>query len=333
MNINIRQYKKLSKILLKILNDKSSDDLIYAIDSLSIVKPHIDFLNRQSVFFEFNIVRFILIIIININKWIIKFAINSFWNIFYKQKKINFEKVNVIIFSHIVNKNSLKNSNDFVYGKSLNFIKKKFNTTGIVYLNHTSVNARRLHTIKNNNKVFILSNILSFKEEMKIIYYQYKQVKKIFFDYYLKNKINFNFLLKFIFSVFSVQTKINLRYYMQFINLFKNQKTNIKFIISTFEGFAWEKLLFSSVKRKMPACKTIGYQHVGILKNEFYLKKINSSIFYPDYIITCGNINKKIFLKHNPKYNHRVFVFGSTRANTIKSSNGINKKKILFSSS
>ena len=330
MNSILYKYKKLSRILLNILNDKASNDLVYAIDSLNIVKPHSDFLNRQLVFFKFNFISFILKTIINSIKWLIKFLINSFWNIFYKKQKINFGKFNVIIFSHIINKNFLKNSNDFIYGKSLNFIKTKFNKIGFVYLNHTSLNSRHPYIHKNNNRTFILSNILSLKEELKIFYYQYMQVKKIFFDYYLKNKINFNFFLKIFYSIFSVETKLNLRYYLQFLNLFKDQRSNIKFIISTFEGFAWEKLLFSSIKRKIPRCKTIGYQHVGILKNEFYLKKINSSIYFPDYIFTCGTINKKIFLKFNPKYYGRVFVFGSSRSNRIKGSFRINKKRFCL---
>ena len=203
MNSVLHEYKKLSRVLINILNDKASDDLVYAIDSLNIVKPHSDFLNRQLVFFKSNFISFISTIMINIIKWSVKFSINFFWNIFHKQKKINFEKFDVIIFSHIVNKNFLKNSNDFIYGKSLNFIKKKFNKTGLIYLNHTSLNSRNPYIYKNNNRTFILSNILSLKEELKIIYYQCIQVKKIFFDYYLQNKINFNFFLKIFYSIFS----------------------------------------------------------------------------------------------------------------------------------
>ena len=250
MNNTVIKYKKLSKIFFKILNDKTSDDLIYAIDGLNIVKPHNDFLQRQFVFFKFNILTFIFITIVNIIKWLIRFLINYFSNIFNKQEKINFEGVSAIIFSHILNKSSLENSNDFIYGKSLNFIKKKFKKTGIVYLNHTSLNSKYLNIKKNNSKTFILNNILSFKEELKIIYYQYLQVKKIFFNYYLKNKINFKCFIKIFYSIFSVPTKLNLRYYLQFLNLFKSKNSNIKFVISTFEGFAWEKLLFSSVKKR-----------------------------------------------------------------------------------
>ena len=87
MNSILYKYKNLSRILSNILNDKASNDLVYAIDSLNIVKPHSDFLNRQLVFFKFNFISFILKTIINSIKWLIKFLINSFWNIFYKKKK------------------------------------------------------------------------------------------------------------------------------------------------------------------------------------------------------------------------------------------------------
>ena len=56
MNSVLHEYKKLSRVLINILNDKASDDLVYAIDSLNIVKPHSDFLNRQLVFFKSNFI-------------------------------------------------------------------------------------------------------------------------------------------------------------------------------------------------------------------------------------------------------------------------------------
>jgi hypothetical protein len=330
MNNSFVEYKKLSKILNGIINDKTSNELIYAIDSLNIIKPHKDFLAKQSIFFQYNffILFFFFIVEINKNfaKWLVKFLINFFTSFFYKENQTS-KKDEIFVISHLVNKNFLNISNDFIYGNSLIFLKKNYKNIKYIYLNHTSVNSRVLSKNIKNKNIIILNNILSLKEELKIIYYQYLQVKKLFLDFYITKKINLFFFFKIFISIFSRQSKLNLRYYFQFLNLYKKNSQNIKFVISTFEGHSWEKLLFYATRTKMPFCKRIGYQHVGILKNEFLLKKIRLNNYNPDYIFTCGKTNKNFFLKYNNDYFNRVFVFGSNRNIKAKNFNKINKSK------
>ena len=330
MNNSFGEYKKLSKIFDKIINSKSSNELIYAIDSLNIIKPHKDFLVKQSIFFQFSFFKLLFFFLVELNKniakWFVKFFINFFISFFYKNNTTS-KKEQIFVISHIVKKNFLNISNDFIYGNSLIFLKKNYKNIKFVYLNHTSQNSKFLGRNVKNKNIIILNNILSFKEELKIIFYQYLQTKKVFLDFYAKKKINFYFFLKIFISIFSVQTKLNLRYYFQFLNLFKKNSQNVKFIISTFEGHSWEKLLFYATKIKMPSCKRIGYQHVGILKDEFLLKKVKLNNYNPDYIFTCGKINKNSFLRHNNDYLKRVFVFGSSRNIKAKNLNKIKKQK------
>ena len=58
--------------------------------------------------------------------------------------------------------------------------------------------------VKNKN-IIILNNILSFKEELKIVYYQYLQTKKVFLDFSNRFSIFFHCLFTFfyLFLIFS----------------------------------------------------------------------------------------------------------------------------------
>jgi hypothetical protein len=82
MNNSFGGYKKLSKIFDKIINSKSSNELIYAIDSLNIIKPHRDFLVKQSIFFQFGFFKLLFFFLVELNKniakWFVKFFINFF---------------------------------------------------------------------------------------------------------------------------------------------------------------------------------------------------------------------------------------------------------------
>jgi hypothetical protein len=301
----------LNTKLNKILNDKNSNELITAINSLHIIKLHNDYLKNQKFFYK-NI--FILIIQFFYNcafgtiKWIFRLLENYYF--FIVNTKTFFDKKKDIIFiSFIQNLNFNRSKNDFIYGKIFPFIKSKYKNTKILYLNLTTINSIKLSN-HYKNKLYIFDNILFIKDEIIILYLQFLQLKIFFFDFLLKRKISLVFYIRIIISIFTYQTKNNLRYLYQFKNLFLTNKIQVAF--STFEGHAWEKLFFFSSKLNKYKTRVFAYQHLGILgSKQMWIKKFNFNKFSPDLILTCGNINKKKLIKYNKVFMNKVKVIGT----------------------
>jgi hypothetical protein len=306
--LNLEQYKKICKIAEFIHNDYNANEITQSIDALNIIKPHPDYLEKQKIFINKNIlniiINFLLITFINTIKWNIRFFENLLFTIFLKKNKSK-KHSGVFLVSYINNKLDIK-KNHF-YGNIYYCIKKKYKNTNKILINNTNINSIRLS--KHNNQAIILDNILFLEDELKILALQLKEVNNFFMNFFLKKKINFSSLIKISFLVFSKETKLNLRYYFQFKKLFNNNE--IKFVLSPLEGYAWEKLLFFCLKKNKTI--SIGYQFNSILNGQTWIKNLGSNHYSPDYIFTSGNFNKKKINKINNFYSKKIFNVGSVR--------------------
>jgi len=309
----LRKYEVVKKKLTQILEEKTLNFLTCSINSFHLIKPH-DYYINKNIFFINNIFLLIFLspfrIIYRFLKWFFKLIENYYFIFFYKNKKIKKNENEIYIFSYMNSeKLEFNTNNDFIYGKIPFYIKNKYRIK-FIYLNNTSLNSRLLNYKYKN--VIILDNIFPLLKEIKIFYFQLSQLNLFLFKHFLKKKITLNFFIRIIISIFSYKTRLNLRYHLQFIDFFKIY--NAKIILTTFEGFAWEKLLFNVVKTNSANCKVAAYQHIGLLKNQFDLKynKKNNN-FNPDYILTCSVFNKKKIIKLMPNLKKKVFNIGSGR--------------------
>ena len=309
----LRKYEAVKKKIAKILEEKNLNFLTCSINSFHLVKPH-DYYINKNIFFINNLFLLILIspfrIINRFLRWFFKLIENYFYIFFYKKKIIKKDENEIYIFSYVNSKKlEFSTNNDFIYGKIPFYIKNKYRIK-FVYLNNTSLNSRLLNCKYKN--IIILDNIFPLLKEIKVFFFQLLQLNFFFFKYFLKKKITLNFFIRIVISIFSYKTRLNLRYYLQFINFLKMY--NAKIILTTFEGFAWEKLLFNAVKITRTNCKVVAYQHIGLLKNQFDLKyNRNNNYFNPDYILTCSVFNKKKIIKLMPNLKKIVFNVGSGR--------------------
>ena len=73
-------------------------------------------------------------------------------------------------------------------------------------------------------------------------------------------------------------------------------KLKPRFVLTTFEGHAREKLTFFCSKLFSKKIISIGYQHTILFPKQNSIKNYVSKKFIPDMIFTPGEINKKILL-------------------------------------
>ena len=87
-----------------------------------------------------------------------------------------------------------------------------------------------------------------------------------------KNKIKINFQkIKYIllFEILKLDTKINLRIYFHLNDII--DKCNIKYIITTCEGYPHEKIIFKLCSEKK--FFSIGYQNIPLIKKQILINK------------------------------------------------------------
>ena len=272
------------------------------IDWFFIPKPHPLYLGRYKVF-EKNSFYILLLLIKNLFKILILFFVKIF------SKKNNFSQFNEINFDYMIISHHISNNNLFendIYYKNISKIlkdkKKKYFS---IYLDH-QINLDQTK-LKNKKNYYFLSNTLTILDELYCIIHMIK-----LFSFYLKIK-NFSYKEKLIIltEVLNSETLVNIRINFQLKKIFK--KINFKFLITTFEGYNFEKIVFDLAKKKDPRIQNIGYQHAPVLIDHYSLFDFQKTNFYPDVIFTSGNYYKKIFEKFVTT--KPIFIAGSSKLN------------------
>ena len=89
----------------------------------------------------------------------------------------------------------------------------------------------------------------------------------------------------------SIETLTNLRFIFQINLLLKTVKPKV--IIVTYEGYAWERLLFMKAHQLDPNIKCIGYHNSAIYFLQHSLQRSLPDMLDPDMILTTSEVNKR----------------------------------------
>ncbi|WP_422670913.1 hypothetical protein [Candidatus Methylopumilus planktonicus] len=86
----------------------------------------------------------------------------------------------------------------------------------------------------------------------------------------------------------------------------------IKFLITTFEGHTYEKLIFARSRDANPNLCCMGYQHATLFYLQHGIKRQLAKEYQPDMVLTSGVLSKRELDTFNP--NWRTLLLGSKRA-------------------
>jgi hypothetical protein len=96
------------------------------------------------------------------------------------------------------------------------------------------------------------------------------------------------------------------------------QFANPKILITTHEGYAWERMVFYAARKAKPKICCIGYTHAPFFELQHAVLRSLANIYNPDYIFTAGQVQKRQLKKtKNLKY-IPIESLGSKRVNTVK---------------
>ena len=199
-------------------------------------------------------------------------------NLYTKKQK----HTDILIISNLV---SIKKKEEDIYFGNLNNLLKreKFNTLS-VYRNLTSVRSKLLKNTKKNK--ILLSKRLSYFKEILIFYFFLKESFLLIFS------TKYSLIRKHLNTMDLLSIIPNLRLNFQLEELLKFYKP--KFVIFTYEGHAWERLLIYLCSKNEYKIKSIAYQFSAIKKSQIGFFNELKKGYNPDYIASTGKISQKI---------------------------------------
>jgi hypothetical protein len=224
------------------------------------------------------------------------------------------ERRKIIFVSHLVNDNHCGRVEDFYFGNIPNEIHESGMSAIIVLVNHTRKDGLALAKTWDNSKVerVVLDRALGLFDELKLYlkcryeaFILVRQSKKV--EDHLLRKV----MLEASVDVLSAETRKNLRIGRQIYHLVRAYQPDM--LMSTFEGHAWERVVFAEARSCKPEIICSGYQHSAIFKLQYAVRRPLGSRFDPDSIFTSGYISLGLFQK-SPFGKLPIHVLGSSKS-------------------
>ncbi len=259
----------------------------------------------------------------------------SFLKILFDIFKVNNEKIfldnkskiyqknyDVIFITHLVNEKQFKSTFDNYFGNLINETSKKGYSVLQIFIPHIKLNKKNfikyLKKEKGYDSYLFDGNSVTFKAKLKTIISLLRERQK--FLELSRNMTGYKSHL----SLYTAESFLfrnnfcNFIYGLQIEDIIKNTKS--KNIITTFEGYSWERLFYYLSRKNNPLINCIGFQHTIIFKYQHSLTRLLRKEWNPDFILSSGDISTAIF---NKKMSQEISI--KTLGNP-KSHNPINKQ-------
>lgn len=320
--MNDNQYRNLCSACDYVLTSAEITLERVAIPWLHVIREHPEFLSKYIDVIERNnnvfklLFRTLYKVIRIVGGWIKQFAIaiasdGKAWLGSTESPR----NIDVLFISHLVNVEHAGQESDFYFGDCANKIVGNNGTAVLALINHISAShIEDVHNKWDGSLVprFILSGSLSFKSELKLFLRLFKEFLRL-------RKNASNEADKFQRKVFkrasyeslSGTTRNTLRIASQIEELVEKLKP--KKIIITYEGHAWERVVFASARSIMPEIECIGYQHAVIFRMQHSIRRNLTHEFNPDKILTSGEISKNQLQTVSDLKTTPIFVLGSNK--------------------
>lgn len=304
----LKEFCSLCKECDDLLIKKLSSNLV-ATSWLHVLRDHTEFTKKYDDYIKR---KSLVYLIVHAVKKIILNTIHIFIKIlsgFNVRPSIFFEDQNnkqYIFLTHCINSEEFKKKDDFYFGDIPRKISNGSNV-GIIAFNWSGTD---LLDCDFNDEIdrFFLYTQLGFQQECKICFTQFLELAGVI-KLLLFKEISLRFFFNLCPHILSQQTANNLRFLYQFKKLIK--QSNPRFVLTTFEGHAHERLFFNAAKIINNDVVTIGFQHAASFKNQHSLFRSLTDAFDPSEIWAIGSFSQSRFQASYPMA--RIITSGSPR--------------------
>ncbi len=234
-------------------------------------------------------------------------------------------KADVLILSHITNINQLSSPNDPYFGLLTSHLSLEGHKVVVGLIPHCDVSFKEvIRASKRDNVSYIIlplrASYLDSRAIKKALLFEHQRLLHI--------SNNMGNLLRFaaieVLGLRSFWNQILTHQVTQIVS-----KLGIKFVITTYEGHAWERTICESIHNTTISCKCFAYLTGTIFQYQHSITRILKKSCNPDVIFSPGTLSTD-FLRSSFKEYLPVYTLGSSKYIHNKSSDYSQRKGILF---
>jgi len=211
----------------------------------------------------------------------------------WKTSRPLIDEVDVLFVSHLLN-NEDAGKDDFYFGKLPELIEADGRRAVVALVNHSShPNTSIVQRWDSSMSArVLLSSTLDFKDEWSL--YRRLRCEATRLAKFAR-KLKPGLLQRAYYSAsieaISGGARSALRISEQVGQLVATIKPKV--MIVTYEGHAWERVVFSAAQEKQPGIKCAGYQHAAIFRLQHAALRCLGKKYNPKIILTSGKVSKK----------------------------------------
>ena len=313
------EYKNLCKYCDSILLAEDITVEQSAVSFLHILREHPVFLSSYEHFFRSeNRTKFFSVMYVNSlkNKIALGYRLLKsivYFNTSWLETAINLPlRADILFVSHLLNESRI--GEDIYFGDLPKKLAQEGYSVVIAYINHTGISGKKLleNIDSKDVGIAVIPETLSFWGELRL----YCRLKKSSLNWKKKLKEQktglYKNILKYAISdLDSHSTAKNLKIGHQVANI--SESLNAKAVIVTYEGHAWERVVFQEIHSKPSKILCLGYIHAAVFRLQHSILRNMPRPYEPDMLLTGGSVAKKqlenkMSLRHLP-----ILVLGSSR--------------------
>lgn len=198
-------------------------------------------------------------------------------------------KIDILFVSHLVDKSHSGQERDFYFGDLPSTLLKNGVRSSVVLLNHTSESGESLIEKWKHSNVprYILLDFLGFWSEAKFYLSGLLESHKL--KKYSKGAIpelNRRVAQRAAFEARLGSAIPNLRLGKQICRLVRDLEPRV--IITTYEGHAWERIVYAEAREANSSIHCVGYQHAAIFRLQHALLRKLAERYNPGTILSAG---------------------------------------------
>jgi len=318
MGISLYKYKKIAKECDRLLYKAGDYSHIVAISNLHVIRSSsigtvcgVIYNNR----YMHDILRH--------SKSFLFFLFIFFKSIFFRKEYFKKDNIDYLFISHYTGKNNcMRNDVDSYFGKIVSQIQDREGACFVAYINHTNEKHNDISIGCDSQNSIILKKYTSFSQLASIY-------KGIFLAFFHLRKIKFlthkevnNCARENIFYPSTVNNLILAKNVKELV-----RKLSPKCVVTTYEGHAWERLVFYESKKVDKNIKCVAYQHAPVFKYQHAIKRSIGKKYDPDIILTSGSVSKRQLETSENMADIKIHVLGSSRYIGINEEIGRNSRK------
>lgn len=210
---------------------------------------------------------------------------------FPSDKNIKWTQTDFVFVSHLLQIPHLISDVDFYFGTVPKELAAKNKTVLIVLINHTSVTGDALNNLIQISPIprVVIPKTLSFKHEFLIWRQTVKEAGRL--RSMTKREIDplqRDILRTATIEATSCTTVSTLRISRVVGKIISECCADT--LITTYEGHAWERVVYATARKVKPKIRCIGYQHAALLRLQHAARRSLGECYDPTQILTAGRV-------------------------------------------